>query len=109
MRSRISRIENYMLALSRSNILGFYLDTYASVYSRKRGSWRSAREQSDSKFLAKGDYDTYGMTMFTSALDISTKKNGYTYRSGSDEGASRGEQPVLRAQQLRLRHGSDGF
>ena len=73
--------ENYMLALSRANILGFYLDTYASVYSPEARIVAFSREQSDSKFLAKGDYDTYGMTMFTSALDISTKKNGYTYRS----------------------------
>ncbi len=43
-----------MLALSRANILGFYLDTYASVYSPEARIVAFSREQSDSKFLAKG-------------------------------------------------------
>lgn len=72
---------DYMLALSRSNILSFYLDTYTSAYSPEARIVAFSKDQTDSKFLAKGDYETYGMTMFTSVLDISTKKNGFTYRS----------------------------
>lgn len=73
--------EDYMLALSRSNILSFYLDNFTSVYSPEARIVAFGRDQNDSRFLVKGDYETYGMTMFTSAIDISTKKNGYTYRS----------------------------
>lgn len=73
--------EDYMLSLSRTNILSFYLDTYASAYSPEARIVAFSKDQTDSKFLAKGSYETYGMTMFTSTLDISTKKDGYTYRS----------------------------
>lgn len=73
--------EDYMLALSRSNILSFYLDNFTSLYSPEARIVAFSSAQNDSKFLVKGDYETFGMTMFTSALDISTKKNGYTYRS----------------------------
>ena len=97
--------ENYMLALSRATILGFYLDTYASVYSPEARIVAFSREQSDSKFLAKGDFDTYGMTMFTSQHE----EERLYLPFGSDEGASRRERPVLRGQQLRLRYGPDGF
>lgn len=73
--------ENYMLALSRSNILSFYLDTYASSYSPEARIVAFGQEQSEDKFLADGDYETYGVTLYTSALDINTKKDGYTCRS----------------------------
>lgn len=72
---------DYILALSRSNILRFFLDNYGSSYSPEARIVAFSKDQTDSKFLAKGDYETYGMTMFTSVLDISTKKGGYTYRS----------------------------
>ncbi len=72
---------DYMLALSRTNILSFFLDTYASTYNAEARIVAFGNDQKESSFLAKGNYETYGVTMYTSALDISTEKEGRTYRS----------------------------
>lgn len=71
----------YMLALSRSNILSFYLDKYSSAYNPEARIVAFSRQQEDSQFLYKGDYETYGMAMFTSTLDVNTNKDGKTSRS----------------------------
>lgn len=75
-------IENktYMLALSRANILGFYLDNYSTTYSPEARIVAFGTDQSDGDFLTGGDYETYGTTMYTSALDVSMDQGGYTYR-----------------------------
>lgn len=73
--------ENYMLALSRTNILSFYLDTYASSYSPEARIVAFGNGQSENRFLSKDGYETYGVTLYTSALDVNTKKDGYTSRS----------------------------
>lgn len=71
----------YMLALSRTNILSFYLDKYSSFYNPEARIVAFSKDQSDSRFLAKGNYETYGMSMFTSTVSVNTKKAGMTSRS----------------------------
>jgi hypothetical protein len=71
----------YMLALSRTNILSFYLDKYSSFYNPEARIVAFSKDQSDSQFLAGGNYETYGMSMFTSTINVKTKKDGETSRS----------------------------
>ncbi|WP_312444917.1 hypothetical protein [Lacrimispora sp.] len=71
----------YMLALSRTNILSFYLDKYSSFYNPEARIVAFSKDQSDSQFLARGNYETYGMSMFTSTINVKTKKDGETSRS----------------------------
>ncbi len=71
----------YMLALSRTNILSFYLDKYSSFYNPEARIVAFSKDQTEGKFLAGGDYETYGMSMFTSTLDVKMKKEGRTSRS----------------------------
>jgi len=71
----------YMLALSRTNILSFYLDKYSSFYNPEARIVAFSKDQSDSQFLAGGNYETFGMSMFTSTIDVKTKNNGETSRS----------------------------
>ncbi|WP_312427718.1 hypothetical protein [Lacrimispora sp.] len=71
----------YMLALSRTNILSFYLDKYSSFYNPEARIVAFSKDQSDSQFLARGNYETFGMSMFTSTINLKTKKNGETSRS----------------------------
>ena len=71
----------YMLALSRTNILSFYLDKYSSFYNPEARIVAFSKDQSDSQFLARGNYETYGMSMFTSTIDVKTKKGNETSRS----------------------------
>lgn len=71
----------YMLALSRTNILSFYLDKFSSFYNPEARIVAFSKDQSGSQFLTGGDYETYGMSMFTSTLDVKTKKDGRSSRS----------------------------
>lgn len=71
----------YMLALSRTNILSFYLDKFSSFYNPEARIVAFSEDQSGSQFLTGGDYETYGMSMFTSTLDVKTKKDGRSSRS----------------------------
>ncbi|WP_394524856.1 hypothetical protein [Lacrimispora sp. JR3] len=71
----------YMLALSRTNILSFYLDKYSSFYNQEARIVAFSKKQSDSQFLLNGNYETYGMSMFTSTLQVNTKKDGKTFKS----------------------------
>lgn len=71
----------YMLALSRTNILSFYLDKYSSFYNPEARIVAFSKDQSASQFLAGGNYETFGMSMFTSTINVKTKKNGETSRS----------------------------
>lgn len=71
----------YMLALSRTNILSFYLDKFSSFYNPEARIVAFSEDQTDSQFLTKGDYETYGMSMFTSTLNLKTKKDGKVSRS----------------------------
>ncbi|WP_077609887.1 hypothetical protein [Clostridium sp. Marseille-P2415] len=71
----------YMLALSRTNILSFYLDKFSSFYNPEARIVAFSEDQTDSQFLARGNYETYGMSMFTSTIDVKTKKAGKTSRS----------------------------
>ena len=71
----------YMLALSRTNILSFYLDKYSSFYNQEARIVAFSKEQNEKQFLENGNYDTYGMSMFTSTVDIKMKKKGLTSRS----------------------------
>lgn len=72
---------DYMLALSRTNILSFYLDRYSSFYNQEARIVAFSEDQNDSQFLVKGGYETYGMTMFTSTIDVKTRKYDETSRS----------------------------
>lgn len=73
----------YLLALSRTNILNFYLDKYSSFYNPEARIVAFSKEQTGSQFLAGGNYETYGMSMFTSTLNVNMKKEeeGRTSRS----------------------------
>lgn len=71
----------YMLALSRTNILSFYLDKFSTFYNPEARIVAFSKDQSGSQFLAGGNYETYGMSMFTSSLDVKTKKDGRSSRS----------------------------
>lgn len=72
---------DYMLALSRTNILSFYLDKYSSFYNQEARIVAFGKEQSDNQFLFNGAYETYGMSMYTSTLEVNTKKDGRTSKS----------------------------
>lgn len=72
---------DYMLALSRTNILSFYLDKYSSFYNQEARIVAFSKDQSDNQFLLNGDYETYGMSMFTSTLEVNTRKEGRTSKS----------------------------
>ncbi|MEY8354731.1 hypothetical protein AALB39_15420 [Lachnospiraceae bacterium 54-53] len=72
---------DYMLALSRTNILSFYLDRFSSFYNPEARIVAFSRDQDGSQFLAGGDYETYGMSMFTSTIDVKTKIDDRAYRS----------------------------
>ncbi|WP_349667579.1 hypothetical protein [Lacrimispora sp.] len=72
---------DYMLALSRTNILSFYLDRYSSFYNQEARIVAFSEDQKDNQFLANGGYETYGVTMYTSAINVNLKKNDETYRS----------------------------
>lgn len=72
---------DYMLALSRTNILSFYLDKYSSFYNQEARIVAFSRDQKDSQFLVNRGYETYGVTMFTSTINVKSSKNGETYRS----------------------------
>lgn len=102
-------IENadYMLALSRTNILSFYLEKYSSSYNPEARIVAFSKEQTASQFLAKGSYETYGMAMFTSTLDVNLKQGERTSQSAlmrtphvvsgqyfSDSNAAYGVDPV---------------
>lgn len=71
----------YMLALSRTNILSFYLDKFSSFYNPEARIVAFSEDQSGSQFLAGGNYETYGMSMFTSTLDVKTEMDGRSFRS----------------------------
>lgn len=71
----------YLLALSRANILGFYLDNYSAAYSPEARIVAFGKAQTDGGFLVKGTYETYGTTMYTTALSINMDKDGYVCRS----------------------------
>lgn len=71
----------YMLALSRTNILNFYLEKYSQAYNPEARIVAFSREQTDSQFVAKGSYETYGMAMFTSTLDVNMKQGDLISRS----------------------------
>ncbi len=66
----------YMLALSRTNILSFYLEKYSSVYNQEARIVAFSNNQSDSQFLSKGKFETFGMSMFTSTIDVKPRKEG---------------------------------
>ncbi len=66
----------YMLALSRTNILSFYMDKYSSVYNQEARIVAFSNSQSDSQFLSKGNFETFGMSMFTSTIDVNTRMAG---------------------------------
>lgn len=72
---------DYMLALSRTNILSFYLDKFSSFYNPEARIVAFSKDQDASQFLADGNYETYGMSMFTSTIDVNFTKDGKTYRS----------------------------
>lgn len=72
---------DYMLALSRTNILSFYLDKYSTAYNQEARIVAFSSNQTDSQFLAKGIYETFGMSMFTSTLDVNTRKYGVVSHS----------------------------
>ena len=79
-------IENpdYMTALARTNILNFYLDQYYSDYNSQARVVAFSTEQEGKDFLddeVREDYETFGTTLYTAALDVSTERDGYTYRS----------------------------
>jgi hypothetical protein len=72
---------DYMLALSRMNILSFYLDRYFSTNNPEARIVAFSKVQEGGQFLAEGDYETYGMTMLTSALNVNTRQGERIYRS----------------------------
>lgn len=72
---------DYMLALSRTNILSFYLDKYSSFYNQEARIVAFSEDQKGSQFLSNSGYETYGVTMYTSTIDVKTRKNDETYRS----------------------------
>lgn len=72
---------DYMLALSRTNILSFYLDRYSSFYNQEARIVAFSEDQKDSQFLTNSGYETYGVTMYTSTIDVKSRKNDETYRS----------------------------
>lgn len=76
-------IENpdYMRALSRTNILSFYLNKYSAFYNPEARIVAFSKDQTNHQFLTRGNYETYGMTMFTSMLNVNMERGDRTFRS----------------------------
>ena len=72
---------DYMLALYRTNILNFYLDKYSSFYNQEARIVAFGKNESGNQFAKNGNYETYGMSMYTSTIEVNTKKNGKTSHS----------------------------
>lgn len=71
----------YVLALSRTNILSFYMGEFSSLYNQEGRIVAFSRDQDSAQFLPEDSYETYGMAMFTSSVDVKTKRNGQTSQS----------------------------
>ncbi len=71
----------YLLAVERSNMLTFYLDSYMSNYNADARVIAFSAEKEEGLFLQEEDPETYGHTMLTSSISISASKDRQLYRS----------------------------
>lgn len=71
----------YLLAMKRSGMLKFYLDTYLSSYTADARVIAFGTDMEESQFLVKNAGDSYGQTMVTSALSVNASRDRLLYRS----------------------------
>lgn len=74
--------ENYMKALERTNLLVFYMQSSLNGYrSEARVVAFGTGEEKEGRSWTER-YDTFGLTMCTSALDVESSADRIRYRSG---------------------------
>lgn len=71
----------YLLALERSNMLTFYLDTYMNNYTADARVIAFSKEKEESPFLREPEPETYGHTMLTSLVSVNASRDRLLYRS----------------------------
>lgn len=73
--------KDYLLAMERSNMLRFYLDSYLSGYSADARVIAFSTEKEERQFLQETTAETYGLTMLTSNIAVNASRNRSLYRS----------------------------
>lgn len=71
----------YVEALQRTNLLSFYIENYLSDYHTEARVTAFSRNREETDFLMDENYETYGCTLLTSALDVNYEKDGLIYWS----------------------------
>lgn len=73
--------KEYMKTLARTNILNFYLGNNTASFTPDARIVAFSPKKTETKFLLKDRYETYGITMLTSSLPVNTDKGDLTCRS----------------------------
>ncbi|MGL5436228.1 MAG: hypothetical protein ACRDBO_12650 [Lachnospiraceae bacterium] len=73
--------KEYLLAMERSNMLMFYLDSYMSGYSADARVIAFSTEKEERQYLQDTTAETYGLTMLTSSVAVNASRNRSLYRS----------------------------
>jgi len=71
----------YLLAMKRSSMLEFYLNSYMGSYTADARVIAFSTEKEESQFLLDGSQETYGLTMLTSAVAVNASRESRLYRS----------------------------
>ncbi|MCD8082958.1 MAG: hypothetical protein LUE86_05385 [Clostridiales bacterium] len=71
----------YLLAMERSNMLKFYLDTYLSGYTADGRVLAFSPEKEETQFLKSNAAETYGLTMLTASIAVNASRDSSVYRS----------------------------
>lgn len=71
----------YLLAMERSNMLRFYLDTYLNGYTADGRVLAFSLEKEKTQFLQSDAAETYGLTMLTELIAVNASQNSMIYRS----------------------------
>lgn len=73
--------KEYLLAMERSNMLMFYLDSYMRGYSADARVIAFSTEKDERLFLTDPEAETYGLTMLTSSIAVNASRDRSLYRS----------------------------
>lgn len=73
--------KEYLLAMERSNMLVFYLDSYMSGYNADARVFAFSTEKEERQFLQETAAETYGLTMLTSSIAVNASRDRSLYRS----------------------------
>lgn len=71
----------YLLAMKRTKMLKFYLDSYLSGYTADARVIAFSTREEEKNFLLEKDPETYGLTMMTSEIAVNASWDDSIYRS----------------------------